>query len=70
MSNEKMIVAMSTGSMHGFVIWGCVTLEDLYNLSASQISLPKNKANSWVCPFGLFNMEKVYSLPTGVSATW
>lgn len=33
MTNEKMIVATGTGSVHGFAVWRCVTLEDLHNLS-------------------------------------
>lgn len=59
MTNEIMTVAMCTGSVHGFVISDCVTLEDLYNLSVSQIFLPKNRANNCVHLIGLFHIDKV-----------
>lgn len=65
MSNEKMIMARCTDSVHEFVICGCVTLVDLYNLSVSLISPPKNTAS-----IGPFNIEKVCSPPIRVSATW
>lgn len=39
-----------------------VTLEDLYNLFASQISPPKNGANNYAYLIGLFHLDKVQSI--------